>query len=135
VNGVIHEGATIVVCGLTGPIVTNIRALLTPQPLKELRVKGDYVHHKSVKAAMGIKIAANGLEQVSVVLSHSVLSVITCLSLLACHYLPVITCLSLLACHYVPMSMLSNFHSSIPSISFFSLLTLLGGCGYAVARL
>jgi translation initiation factor 5B len=30
--------------------------------LQELRVKGSYLHHKEVKAAQGIKIAANGLE-------------------------------------------------------------------------
>lgn len=53
VNGVLHEGATIVVCGLQGPIVTTIRSLLTPKPMKELRVKGEYVHHKSIKAAIG----------------------------------------------------------------------------------
>ncbi|KAJ8755036.1 hypothetical protein K2173_015548 [Erythroxylum novogranatense] len=62
VNGVLHEGDQIVVCGLQGPIVTTIRALLTPHPMKELRVKGTYLHHKQIKAAQGIKITAQGLE-------------------------------------------------------------------------
>ncbi|XP_022727110.1 eukaryotic translation initiation factor 5B-like [Durio zibethinus] len=62
VNGVLHEGDQIVVCGLQGPIVTTIRALLTPHPMKELRVKGTYMQHKEIKAAQGIKIAAQGLE-------------------------------------------------------------------------
>ncbi|WZZ33852.1 hypothetical protein YC2023_017253 [Brassica napus] len=67
VNGVLREGDQIVVCGLQasinlGPIVTTIRALLTPHPMKELRVKGTYVHHKEIKAAQGIKITAQGLE-------------------------------------------------------------------------
>jgi len=36
VNGRIKEKDTIVVCGLDGPIVTQIRSLLTPQPMKEI---------------------------------------------------------------------------------------------------
>ena len=62
-NGVLNEGDKIVVCGLNGPIVTNIRALLTPQPMREIRVKSAYVHHKQVKAALGVKIAANDLDK------------------------------------------------------------------------
>ena len=52
-----------VLCGLNGPIATNIRALLTPPPSRELRIKSEYVHHKEVKAALGVKIAANDLEK------------------------------------------------------------------------
>lgn len=51
-----------VICGLQGPIVTTVRSLLTPHPLKELRVKNTYIHHKEIKAAQGIKIAAQNLE-------------------------------------------------------------------------
>jgi len=62
VNGELKVGDTICVCGLNGPIVTNIRALMTPQPMKEIRVKGTYQSHKKMRAAMGIKIGAPGLE-------------------------------------------------------------------------
>jgi translation initiation factor 5B len=30
--------------------------------MKEMRVKGDYMHHKSIKGAMGIKISAPDME-------------------------------------------------------------------------
>ncbi|KAH3659214.1 hypothetical protein OGATHE_006098 [Ogataea polymorpha] len=62
-NGILREGDRIVLCGMNGPIVTNIRALLTPPPARELRIKSEYVHHKEVKAALGVKIAANDLEK------------------------------------------------------------------------
>lgn len=62
-NGVLHEGDRIILCGMNGPIATNIRALLTPPPARELRIKSEYVHHKEVKAALGVKIAANDLEK------------------------------------------------------------------------
>lgn len=62
-NGVLHENDRIVLCGLAGPIATNIRALLTPPPSREMRVKSEYVHHHEVKAALGVKIAANDLEK------------------------------------------------------------------------
>jgi translation initiation factor 5B len=63
VNGELKEGDTIVVCGMAGPIVTQIRALLTPPPLREMRIKSDYVHHKSIEAAMGVKIVASDLDK------------------------------------------------------------------------
>ncbi|KAL0949089.1 hypothetical protein HGRIS_009180 [Hohenbuehelia grisea] len=62
-NGILREGDKIVVCGLNGPIVTQVRALLTPQPLREMRIKSAYVHHKEVKAALGVKITAPDLEK------------------------------------------------------------------------
>ena len=61
-NGILHEGDRIVLCGTEGAITTDIRALLTPAEMKELRVKSVYVHNKTVKAALGVKIAANGLD-------------------------------------------------------------------------
>ena len=61
-NGVLREGDRIVLCGLNGAITTNIRALLTPAPLKELRLKSQYVHNQECKASLGVKIAANDLE-------------------------------------------------------------------------
>lgn len=63
VNGFLKEGDTIVVAGTDGPVVTQIRSLLMPQPLKELRVKNAYVEYKEIKAAQGVKIAAKDLEK------------------------------------------------------------------------
>uniref|UniRef100_A0A0E0FNM1 Eukaryotic translation initiation factor 5B n=1 Tax=Oryza nivara TaxID=4536 RepID=A0A0E0FNM1_ORYNI len=57
-NGFLREGDQIVTCGMQGPIVTHIRALLTPHPMEELRIKCPYQHHKEIKASQGIKISA-----------------------------------------------------------------------------
>ena len=63
INGKLKEGDTVVVAGIEGPIVTQIRALLTPQPLKELRVKNQYINNKELISSQGVKIAAKDLEK------------------------------------------------------------------------
>lgn len=64
VNGYLREGDRAVFCTLDGPVVTEIRGLLTPPPSREMRVKSDYIHHKEIKGALGVKIIGNGLEKV-----------------------------------------------------------------------
>ncbi|CAG9859776.1 unnamed protein product [Phyllotreta striolata] len=63
VNGTLREGDTMLCAGTDGPIVTQIRSLLMPQPMKELRVKNAYIEYKEIKAAQGVKIAAKELEK------------------------------------------------------------------------
>ncbi|KAF8646335.1 hypothetical protein HU200_065912 [Digitaria exilis] len=62
INGTLRKGDQIVVCTKQGPVTTNIRYLLTPYPMKELKAKGVYKHHAELKAAQGVKIAAQGLQ-------------------------------------------------------------------------
>ncbi len=59
-NGVLKEGDTLVLMSSEGPFVVTVRALLMPQPLRELRVKNAYVNHSAIMAAQGIKITAKG---------------------------------------------------------------------------
>ncbi|KAL2087809.1 hypothetical protein ACEWY4_016637 [Coilia grayii] len=63
INGCLREGETIIVPGVEGPIVTQIRGLLLPPPLKELRVKNQYEKHKEVNTAQGVKILGKDLEK------------------------------------------------------------------------
>lgn len=63
-QGKLRTNDTVVVCSLNGPVVTTVRSLLTPKPLREIRVKGDFIQYKEIKAAQGIKICAQGLDTV-----------------------------------------------------------------------
>ncbi|XP_037552457.1 eukaryotic translation initiation factor 5B isoform X2 [Nematolebias whitei] len=63
INGCLREGQTIIVPGVEGPIVTQIRGLLLPPPLKELRVKSQYEKHKEVSTSQGVKILGKDLEK------------------------------------------------------------------------
>ena len=56
VNGILRTGDTIVLCGMHGPIVTKIRTLMTPQPLREMRVKNEYTTHAEVRAFAGCRV-------------------------------------------------------------------------------
>ncbi|XP_066517272.1 eukaryotic translation initiation factor 5B isoform X2 [Hoplias malabaricus] len=63
INGRLREGDTIIVPGVEGPIITQIRGLLLPPPLKELRVKNQYEKHKEVCTSQGVKILGKDLEK------------------------------------------------------------------------
>uniref|UniRef100_A0A915PI37 Eukaryotic translation initiation factor 5B n=1 Tax=Setaria digitata TaxID=48799 RepID=A0A915PI37_9BILA len=63
VNGSLRVGDVIVLTGTDGAIITQIRELLMPQPLKELRVKNAYEHYQMIKGAQGVKLLAKNLEK------------------------------------------------------------------------
>jgi len=63
-DGVLQKGDTIVVGAKEKPIVTNVRAVLLPKPLDEIRDPRDkFSSVNAVSAAAGIKIAAPNLEE------------------------------------------------------------------------
>jgi len=62
-DGLLRKDDTIVTGGMKGPIVTNVRAILLPKPLDEIRDPRDkFSAVEEVSAASGIKIAAPNLE-------------------------------------------------------------------------
>ncbi|MDY6817243.1 MAG: translation initiation factor IF-2 [Halobacteriales archaeon] len=61
-DGTIRADDTIVVGGTNDPIVTDVRALLKPQPLEEIRVESRFEKVDEVAAAAGIKVAAPDLD-------------------------------------------------------------------------
>jgi len=63
-DGVLQKGDTIIVGAKEKPIVTNVRAVLLPKPLDEIRDPRDkFSSVNAVSAAAGIKIAAPNLEE------------------------------------------------------------------------
>lgn len=61
-NGTIQKGDEIVVGGMDTPIVTDVRALLQPRALEEIRTESQFEQVDSVTAASGVKIAAPDLD-------------------------------------------------------------------------
>ncbi|TMT85533.1 translation initiation factor IF-2 [Haloterrigena sp. H1] len=57
-DGTIRADDQIVVGGMNEPIVTDVRALLQPRPLAEIRTESRFEKVEEVSAASGIKIAA-----------------------------------------------------------------------------
>ncbi|MFC6903683.1 translation initiation factor IF-2 [Halalkalicoccus tibetensis] len=62
-DGTVREDETIVVGGTQEPIVTDVRALLQPRPLAEIRAESRFDRVDEVGAAAGLKIAAPDLEE------------------------------------------------------------------------
>jgi len=62
-DGTIRESDRIVVGGTNDPIVTEVRALLRPRPLAEIRSEGEFERVDAVTAASGVKIAAPDLDE------------------------------------------------------------------------
>jgi len=62
-DGEIKKGDWMIIGGKE-PIVTKIKALLKPRPLKEMRVEKQFENIDYVSAACGIKISAPGLDNV-----------------------------------------------------------------------
>jgi len=62
-DGEIRRGDWIIVGGKE-PIVTRVKTLLKPRPLKEIRVEKQFDNIDYVSAASGVKISAPGLEKV-----------------------------------------------------------------------
>ncbi|KDS91870.1 translation initiation factor IF-2 [Halorubrum saccharovorum] len=62
-DGVVRNGDQIVVGGQEEPIVTEIRALLQPRPLEEIRTEKKFEKVGEVGAAAGVKIAAPDLDR------------------------------------------------------------------------
>ena len=61
-DGVLRNGDEVVVGGQDEPIVTEVRALLQPRPLAEIRTEKEFEKVAEVGAAAGVKLAAPDLD-------------------------------------------------------------------------
>jgi len=63
-DGTLKKGDTIIIGTLSEPIVTKVKALFEPMPLKEIREKIIFKPADRVSAAIGVKISALGIKDV-----------------------------------------------------------------------
>ncbi len=63
-DGTLSVGDEIAAATQDGPIITKVRSLLKPRPMKEILVEDRFERVKSVTAAVGIKLTAPDLEEV-----------------------------------------------------------------------
>jgi len=63
-DGTLSVGDEIAVAGANGCIITKIRSLLKPRPMKEILIEDRFERVKSVTAAAGIKLSAPNLDDV-----------------------------------------------------------------------
>ncbi len=63
-DGTLSVGDDIVIAGRNGIVVTKVRSLLKPRPMKEILVEDKFERVKSVIAAAGIKVSAPDLGDV-----------------------------------------------------------------------
>ncbi len=64
-DGVLHTSDTVVIGGISKPIITKVKALFEPAPLSEMRDKKTaFACVKEVHAATGVKICAPELDEV-----------------------------------------------------------------------
>ena len=62
-DGTVREGDRIVVGSEDEPVVTEVRALLQPEPLAEIRAERGFERVEAVAAAAGVRIAAPDLDR------------------------------------------------------------------------
>jgi translation initiation factor 5B len=63
-DGTLSVGDEIAVAGKDGVVVTKVRSLLQPRPMKEILIEDRFERVRSVAAASGVKVTAPNLERV-----------------------------------------------------------------------